>query len=49
VVEARVAGFAACSEANSLGVWASCVDRVALNMSKQRWFFSGVARTVSWA
>jgi hypothetical protein len=49
VVEARAAGFAACSEANSLGIWASDVDRVTLNTSKQRWFFSGVARTLSWA
>jgi hypothetical protein len=47
VVEARAEGFVACSEANSLGVWVSSVDRVTLNASKQRWFFSGVARTVS--
>jgi hypothetical protein len=42
VVEATAVGFAACSETKSLGVWASGVDRVALNASKQWWFFSGV-------
>ncbi|XP_034580653.1 stellacyanin [Setaria viridis] len=42
VVEATAAGFAACSEANSLGAWASGDDRVALNTSGRWWFFSGV-------
>uniref|UniRef100_K4A2E0 Phytocyanin domain-containing protein n=1 Tax=Setaria italica TaxID=4555 RepID=K4A2E0_SETIT len=44
VVEATAAGFAACSEANSLGAWASGDDRVALNTSGRWWFFSGVGK-----
>ncbi|WVZ62033.1 hypothetical protein U9M48_011823 [Paspalum notatum var. saurae] len=42
VVQATEAGFAACSQANSLGVWTSGDDRVALNTSGQWWFLSGV-------
>ncbi|RLN32928.1 stellacyanin-like [Panicum miliaceum] len=42
VVEATAAGFAACSDANSLARWSSGDDRVPLSASGQRWFFSGV-------
>ncbi|RLM87721.1 stellacyanin-like [Panicum miliaceum] len=42
VVEATAAGFAACSDANSLATWSSGDDRVPLSGSGQRWFFSGV-------
>ncbi|KAJ1254805.1 hypothetical protein BS78_K325400 [Paspalum vaginatum] len=42
VVQATEGGFAACSQANSLGVWTSGDDRVALSKSGQWWFLSGV-------
>ncbi|PAN09601.1 hypothetical protein PAHAL_2G036400 [Panicum hallii] len=44
VVEATAAGFAACSDANSLATWSSGDDRVPLSGSGQRWFFSGVGK-----
>ncbi|KAL5657001.1 hypothetical protein ACJX0J_030164, partial [Zea mays] len=43
VVQATAASFAACSQSNSLGTWASGDDRVPLNTSGQWWFFCGVA------
>jgi hypothetical protein len=42
VVQATAASFAACSDANSLGVWSSGDDRVTLNTSGHWWFFCGV-------
>ena len=42
VVQATAASFAACSDANSLGVWTSGDDRVVLNTSGIWWFFCGV-------
>ncbi|XP_062188937.1 blue copper protein 1a-like [Phragmites australis] len=42
VVEATPSNFAACSQANSLRLWSSGEDRVALTTSGQRWFFCGV-------
>ena len=42
VVQATAASYAACSQANSLGVWTSGDDRVTLNTSGTWWFFCGV-------